>query len=293
MWRGINFGGALDGGPDWIRDRHFDDVRDAGLNLVRVPVKWAPDSPEFERVDEVVASALRRDLDVIVDVHHFDELSASVEAHRARFLALWARLAEHYAEASPRLHFELLNEPHDPMTAEEWNSLLPEALAVVREINPGRLVIVGPTRWNILDALSTLRVPDDDNLVVTFHYYSPFRFTHQGAGWVEGAGDWLGTTWGTEEDHDRVAAEFEKAASWAATEGRQLFLGEFGAMDTVDLEARAQWAACVRSHAEQHGIGWAYWNFACEFAAFDLPQTRWHPPLREALLPSRRGVGGA
>jgi endoglucanase len=62
----------------------------------------------------------------------------------------------------------------------------------VRASNPERTVIAGPARWNIVDALPELRLPDDDRLTVTVHYYSPFRFTHQGADWLEGAAGWRG-----------------------------------------------------------------------------------------------------
>ena len=42
----------------------------------------------------------------------------------------------------------------------------------------------------------TLDVPDDAHLIVTFHYYLPFEFTHQGAEWIGDASNaWLGTTW--------------------------------------------------------------------------------------------------
>ena len=44
----------------------------------------------------------------------------------------------------------------------------------------------------------------DPNLIVTIHNYEPFHFTHQGAGWVEGGSDWLGTGW--DGTPDEVAA---------------------------------------------------------------------------------------
>jgi endoglucanase len=152
LGRGINLGGAHDGGSDdggWLEERHFDAVRDAGFDTVRLPVKWSahagaspPYSIErslFERVDRAVERALRRALNVVLDVYHYDELCADRDRHAPRFLALWAQIAQRYAGAGPRLCFELLNEPHAPMTAPEWNELLASALAVVRASNPERL----------------------------------------------------------------------------------------------------------------------------------------------------------
>ena len=269
-------------------------VREAGFDTVRLPVKWAAhadasapftiDGSFLELVDRAIEWALRRDLCVVLDIHHFDELSADPDAHAARFLALWSQIGEHYAGASDRLCFELLNEPHDPMSPERWNRLLADALTVVRASNPERAVIVGPVRWNIPDALPALRLPDDDRLIVGMHYYSPFRFTHQGAGWIEGAGEWLGASWGTDADRARVRADLERAAAWARAQDRPLFLGEFGTIADADLAARAAWTAHVRSEAERLGMSWAYWDFATDFGAFDVSRHAWRAPLRQALL---------
>jgi endoglucanase len=269
-------------------------VREAGLDTVRLPVKWsahsgatAPytiDRSFFDHVDRAVGWALRRDLGVVLDIHHFGELSADADGHAARFLALWSQISEHYASASEWLWFELLNEPHPPMTPEQWNRLLADALAVVRASNPERAVIVGPIRWNIPDALPTLRLPDDDHLIVAVHYYSPFRFTHQGADWVEEAGDWQGIAWGTDAERARVRVDLERAAAWARAHDRPLFLGEFGTIENADTAARVAWTTLVRSEAERLGMSWAYWDFATDFGAFDASRHAWRPPLRHALL---------
>jgi endoglucanase len=40
----------------------------------------------------------------------------------------------------------------------------------------------------------------------------------------------------------------------------------------------------VRAEAERLGFGWAYWEFATDFGAYDLGRRAWHEPLRRALL---------
>jgi endoglucanase len=298
LGRGISFGGALDvddeDAGDWLDERHFDVVRDAGFDTIRLPVKWsahmatsppyAVDAAFFDRVDRAVECGLRRDLNVVLDVHHFDELCMDAARHAPRFLALWSQIAQRYADLSARLCFELLNEPHDPMAAQEWNDLLAAALAVVRTSNPERTVIAGPGLWNTVDGLPELRLPDDAHLIATIHYYSPFAFTHQGVDWLEGADRWLGTTWGTDADRARVRTDLARAAAWAHGHGRRLFLGEFGVHRTVVQASRAAWTTLVRTEAERLGVSWAYWDFATDFGAFDLGRHAWRAPLAQALV---------
>src|SRR3954454_3253246 len=299
LGRAISFGGALDddrpNAGRWLVEAHFDAVKAAGFDTVRLPVKWsahqAPAPPHrvdpafLERVDRAVEAALARGLAVVLDVHHFDALSDRRDAGDERQLrALWDEVARRYAGAGSGLWFELLNEPHGAMDAERWNRLLVEALAAVRAVSPERGAIVGPGRWDTVDALAGLRLPDDERLAATVHYYSPFRFTHQGAGWLPRARGWLGTRWGTPAERARVREDLERAAAWARARGVPLLLGEFGTTSAARTADRAAWTAAVRAEAERLGIAWCYWDYATEFGAYDLRRGAWDEPLRAALL---------
>jgi endoglucanase len=253
--KGINLAGD-------VHDEDLDIVREAGFDLVRLPVVWA--DADRAAVDRTVEAALRRGFSVVLDVHHFTGTGEEL-------VALWRELGVRYEGVT----FELLNEPVD---AEWWNAWLPRVLDVV----PRRPVIVGPGRWNTVGALSSLRLPDDEDLIVTVHYYSPFRFTHQGAGWLERSDAWLGARWGSDEEHARVARELGAAAAWATP--RPLFLGEFGTLETGSMPDRAAWTRRVRTEAEQLGLDWCYWDFATDFGAFDRAAGAWREPLKSALL---------
>lgn len=298
LGRGINIGNALDA-PDApgvrLAARHLELVRAAGFDTVRLPVKWsaragaeapyAIDGAFFGQVDRAVGLALERGLNVVLNVHHYDELHEDVGGQSARFLGLWRQVAERYADRPDRLYLELLNEPRPPMTAGDWNGLLAEALAVVRASNPRRMVIVGSAEMSDVGALPELVLPDsDDRLIVTAHYYHPFAFTHQGAAWTPGSDRWTGTTWGTDADRAAVRADLDAAAAWAREHDRPLFVGEFGAYERADLDSRARWTAFVRSELERHGIGWCYWEFGTDFGAFDQSRGAWREPLLRALL---------
>ena len=140
----------------------------------------------------------------------------------------------------------------------------------------------------LADKLPELKLPEDDRrLIATFHYYSPFEFTHQGAEWVgQDAQQWLGTTWtATPEQREAVADQFDAVARWSREHDRPVFLGEFGAYSKAPDESRATWTAFIRAEAERRGFSWSYWEFCSGFGAYDPQAGRWRPELLKALVP--------
>src|ERR1035437_4980153 len=142
-------------------------------------------APEiFARADCVVTNAMAAKLAVIINIHHFDALTSDPAGQTEKFLAIWRQVAAHYAKFTKTLTFELLNEPKDAATTAVMNPIYDKAIGEIRKTNPHRIVFVGPGRWNSIDELKNLVLPDDDNLIVTVHCYDPFYFTHQGATWA-------------------------------------------------------------------------------------------------------------
>jgi endoglucanase len=227
-------------------------------------------------------------LQTVINFHHFEELYENPEAERTRFLSLWNQVAERYQDLPASVVFEILNEPHGNLDDTRWNTLLVEALRVIRSSNPDRMVMVGPASWNNYRALDTLQLPEDDRrLIVTFHYYDPFPFTHQGAEWVEDSAPWLGTTWeGSGSERADVTTAFDQVAGWAKEHNRPISLGEFGAYSRADEVSRVRWTAFIARQAERRGFSWAYWEFGSGFGAFDREQGRWRSGLLRALVPA-------
>ena len=208
---------------------------------------------------------------------------------RKRLGAFWEQVAPRYRSAPRSVLFELLNEPHAKLDAQAWNALLADMLAIVRRTNPTRTVVIGPTGWNNLGELPGLKLPDADrNILVTFHYYEPFRFTHQGASWTDMVG-LRGIGWGDAADRTRLAADFAKVAAWSRQAGRPVLLGEFGAYDRggIPIELRAAYDSAVAREAEKNGFAWAYWQFDSDFVAWDMARDAWVAPIRDALVPKR------
>jgi len=303
--RGVNLS-ALEAPKegDWgvvLKEEYFELIKSAGFDSVRIPVRWSAHAeasppcridPEFlARIDWAVEQALSRRLEVVLNMHHYEEIFSKPDEHRERFTAIWRQIAEHYKDRPPALALELLNEPHDKLTAEKWNRTATETIAAIRAANPTRRIVVGPVGWNAIGELDTLVLPEQDrNLVVTVHYYSPFQFTHQGAGWVGGeASKWIGTKWtGTRAEKWAVARDLDKAIAWAVKHRRPIYLGEFGAYSKGDLESRARWTRFVADEAIARKMGLGYWEFCSGFGVYDPERRQWIEPLKEALLPSGR-----
>lgn len=301
LGRGVNLGNALEAPVlgAWgmeVRPEYIQRIAEAGFDSVRVPIRWsahAEQSPPYaidpqflKLVDGIVDQSLEAGLAVVINFHHYEELYADPDGELTRFLELWRQVATRYRDRSSQLVFEILNEPHGELSHERWQAMLPKLLAVVRESNPKRAILIGPGDWNNVDALSKLRLPADDPMLIgTFHYYSPFRFTHQQASWVEGADQWREIPWrGEAAELEAIAADFDKAQRWAKEQNRPVYLGEFGAYSAADLESRARWTAAIAREARRRGFSFAYWEFGAGFGVYDRESGQWRQPLKQALL---------
>jgi endoglucanase len=299
LGRGVNIIGY---DPLWrardqarFQERHFQLLKEAGFQSVRINLHafrhmdkadgWALSPAWFETLDWAVRGATRNGLLAILDLHEFGALGNDAEGHKAQFLAFWKQVAAHYRNAPDAVIFEILNEPNKALTPVLWNQYLREALAIIRESNPTRTVIVGPAFWNSVDHLDELELPDGDrHLIVTVHYYKPMLFTHQGARWTDHK-DKSGVTWGTEEERKAVQNDFAKVSSWAGKNKRPIFLGEFGAYDKGPMESRVRYTDFVARTAEASGWSWAYWQFDSDFILYDIQRDTWVEPILSALVP--------
>jgi endoglucanase len=302
LGRGINLGNALEAPHegDWgvtLKAEYFSKIKAAGFQNVRIPVRWsahaareAPYTIEpkfFARVDWAVHEALKNQLMPVLNMHHYGEIYKDPDGNRRRFSGLWQQIAEHYRAFPPELILELLNEPNGKLDAAHWNPILVEALRVVRQSNPTREVVVGPTSWNNINDLVRLQLPDNDrHLIVTVHYYNPFQFTHQGATWAgPQTQTWLGTRWtGSSAERKAVERDFDKAVAWAVAHRRPIYLGEFGSYSRADMDSRARWTRFVADAALERKMGFAYWEFCSGFGTYDPKSDTWIAPIEEALV---------
>lgn len=297
LGNGINLGNDLDAWPgeegSWTgkviaQESFFDDYKRMGFDSVRVPVTWGATAssgrlsregaksavdPQFMKRTETVAGwGIDAGLTVVINAHHEDWIRTltgpSYQAQKVRFVALWTQIAEHFQNWPPQLVFEVLNEPQGKMTNADVNDLNRTILAVIRASNPTRVVILGPARYNALDALTdgVFTVPSpgtDSHIIANFHNYNPWSFAGQSTG-----------TWGSAADVAKMNSELSSAARWAKNKGVPLYMGEYGVTfvfnhKKTDLTSRAIWYRQVHRAAKENGISMAAWDDSGDFKLYD------------------------
>lgn len=296
--RCMNMGNALEAPSEgeWgytIRASDLALIRNAGFDTVRVPIKWsarAKIAPPYTidglfeaRVDTVVNQALARGLNVIINVHHYDELNDDPATHLPRLYAIWDQLFLHFADAPEGVIFEFLNEPHSEMGPAEIDEMNRYLLTRARVLHPDRWIIVPGANWGHMEGLEDTSPPYDSRVITTFHFYNPFEFTHQGATWTKPQRP-VGVDWGSAADREAVVKTFDRAVAFREKTGMPIFLGEFGAYKAADLQARARWTRFVRASAEARDIGWCHWDWATGFPVYDQALEDWIAPMRDALI---------
>lgn len=301
MRRGVNLGNALEAPSEgaWgyvIEPDHLAAIAGAGFDGVRLPVRWDAHAAQIQpyaiapdflgRVEQIVTAALARGLFVQLDMHHYQDLIDDPARQRARFIALWTQIAEHFAGASEKLLFEPLNEPHGPnWPVSRVNAFEDLAVNAVRTLSPTRFAVRGGPNWNSIDGLvEWTPSPRLTHCGATVHYYEPRPFTHQNAPWLGAGAPRFDREWGTPDDLHAVAADAERAARWARVHQLPLQVGEFGAIADAPLAQRARWTRTVRQTFENLGAGWCVWDFAGAFRIWDPDQKRFIPEMLAALI---------
>jgi endoglucanase len=301
--RGVNIGNSLESPKegDWdvtLQEEYFQLIKDAGFNSIRLPVRWdshamekAPYTldPNFmARIDWAIKNALSRNLVLTINMHNYYDFFKDPNNHKERFLAIWQQIAERYKDYPNTLLFEAINEPQDNLKGvPEWNAMLKEWLAVIRKSNPNRIVVIGSANFNNYYEVKGLELPKDDRkIIVTFHYYMPNKFTHQGAPWTPDSNRYLGLKWGTDQEKRTVERDFKVVANWAKENNRPIYLGEFGVFYKADPNSRFQWTKTVADEAVNQGFSFTYWEFChTNFGIYDPKTKVWNKQLLEALIP--------
>lgn len=322
--RGINFGGWLSQ-CDHTKARYdgFLGKADAervagwGFDHVRLPFDYNVVADGWTYLDRAADWCEECGLDLILDLHKaegydFNDVGIAErntlfnnDALKARFVALWEKIAVRYGSRS-HVAFELLNEVVEEEVAAPWNALIADAVRAIRKHAKDTPIIYGGIQWNSARTLKLLDAPADANVIYTFHFYEPLIFTHQKAPWVpnmpmDGEIRYPETmAYYIEQSRplgykgkdvtdcdatgrgDRLISDMVREARAVADRaGVRLYCGEFGVIDRAPAADTLNWFRDVLSVFGDGGIGCAIWSYKeMDFGLIDAH----YDPIRDDLV---------
>ncbi len=284
----------------------FQQIQSLGCDVIRLPINLhfmtsgAPDYQVdpllFTFLDQPVAWAEQLGLHLILDNHTFDP-NTNTDPNVGSILAkVWKQVAEHYKDGPANLYYEILNEPHGISDA-LWGSIQGRVIDSIRTVDTTHTLIVGGSGYNGYNNLAPLPVYPDDKLIYTFHFYDPFIFTHQGAGWVQPsmeplagvpfphdparmppvppslAGSWIASgmqNYGVDGTIQKVQQLIDIADQFRQSRQVPVFCGELGVyIPNSPAADRVAWYQVVRTYLESKNIAWTTWDYHGGFGLFE------------------------
>lgn len=247
-------------------------------------------------LDAAVKMILGQGLAVVIDLHPESSFKARLSDDNfvEQFADFWRALARHYSTYPPdSVFFEILNEPelHDRY---RWMGIQSRLASAIRDGAPQHTIVATGASWSADDELLFLQPLHDPNVIYDFHFYEPGVFTHQGATWSVNYWHYLkGVAYPSNPanaekasaavpdpanllyvirygldhwDATRIDAEIAQVADWAKRWNVSVVCDEFGVYrQYADPNDRAAWIHDVRTSLENHGIGWAMWDYSGGF----------------------------
>ncbi len=320
---GINLGGWISQYPAY-EHRHFqsfiikDDITriaDWGFDHVRLPIDYPvlenDENPGqyleqgFSYIDNCVHWCEENGLNIIIDLHKapgyaFDDLGKASLFNdirmQQRLINIWQAIASRYGEKPNRIALELLNEI-TLSSSDPWNALYPKLIDTIRPLAPQSLIIIGGNQYNAADQMQYLQILDDDNILYTFHHYSPLVVTHYHAPWLNfteeyrhmisypGQGkapepgfmdrypQWnYSDEFSDEVYFDKVyqAEKILPALDFSRKINQPVYCGEFGVIDVAPLQNRLNWTRDFIELLIESKVGRALWSYkALDFGLVD------------------------
>ena len=264
----------------------IDAVKNAGFNAIRIPVSWAKCADSnynirtdwMDRVKQIVDFAVSNDMYIILNTHHdediFKFLNRNLEESKKALKKIWEQIAEAFKDYNEKLIFEDLNEPRTIGSPSEWNGGTAEErnnLNILHQIfvdtirasggnNEKRILMVSTyAASSTAAAMNGLSIPNDptntkNKIIVSIHAYEPYNFALNENSPVN--------TWdsGNPADTSPIIERIDRAYDLFVSKGLPVIMGEFGAMDKNNEEARAQWAQYYVNYAMGKGIKCFWWD---------------------------------
>ena len=279
-------------------------VKDSGFNAIRIPVTWAEHMDEttiqkewLDRVQEVVDYAYNEGMFVIVNMHHddyiwFEPQPGSYNGDSMRLQYIWEQIAERFKGYDDKLLFEGMNEPRTVGSAMEWMGGTAEERSIVNKYaqvfvdtvrasggnNANRTLIV-PTYAASAEsiALNEMSVPSGKNIILSVHYYAPWKFS-----------DGTETAF-TDSGKTEIDSKFEELNQKFVSKGIPVLIDECGCVNSASESMRCDYYRYYISSAKSQGLKCFIWDNGkmsgeSSFGLFDRGTLTWNNAILNAIM---------
>lgn len=274
-FRGFNLDGIRNNGRSEV---DLDALAKTGANMVRigVPLKrcgacvsYDLAHPDLATLDRLINALAKRSIYVlIVLVPGGDERGPfwTSPALQASFIDQWKILAARYKDSPNVAGFDLLNEPVPPGRTyadrqSQWLAYAETLGKEIRTVDPSRVLIVESAPDATASSFSTMRPLLLDNVVYSFHSYSPFALTHQGV--AEEASELM--TYGTTPDMDvnpqKLFRLLAIVQDFASKHNVPVLVGEFSIVKWAPQGSAKRYISDSLYYFEAKGWSWMYHDF--------------------------------
>ncbi len=279
-------------------------VKDAGFNSIRIPVTWGEhmtgdtiNADWLARVREVVDYAYDLDMFVIINMHHddyiwFEPSDSEYPADSAKLKAIWSQIASCFADYGDRLLFEGMNEPRTVGSEKEWIGGTPAERAVINRYAKDFVDTVRKTGGNNLHrsliitsyaasadtaALNDVVVPTSKNIILSIHYYAPWKFSD---GSVTDFND---------SGKAELDTKFAELKQKFIDKGTPVIVGEFGCINAAPESERQEYYKYYVEAARKQGIKCFVWDNNItsgeqSFGIFNRGALTWNQLILSAIM---------
>lgn len=269
-------------------------VRNGGFNTIRIPttwyehLEWDQDSQMYmisdswmDYVHQVVDYAYDLDMFIILNIHHEDFINvngftdASYADASKKLHDIWSQVAEEFKDYDQHLIFEGMNEPREKGTANEWTSGTDASRDYVNRLNavfvdavrsngsaPNSerlLMLPGYCARHEAAAVNAIEIPANaGNVAISVHAYEPYYFAM--ATDDKSNHNFPGSSGWGESYEDNLNKLFDRLKGVIQNKNVPIIIGEFGASDFDNTDARVAWAKAYLSRAKEAGIPCVLWD---------------------------------
>ncbi|HBK46263.1 MAG TPA: cellulase [Xanthomonadaceae bacterium] len=239
-----------------------------GMNIVRLPFLWERlqpqargelDAAQLELLKKAVAQAKANGLHLILDVHNYAKYNGTrldqLDGGSAALADLWTRLAREFGNDRAVI-FGLMNEPNG-ISATDWAAVAQASINAIRATGASNLILVpgtaytGAHNWVSGGYGATTNAQAQDDLHDPLNHYAIELHQYLDANYSGTSGECASTTIGVDK--------LRGVTAWLRQQGRQGFLGEFGAGDNDTCRQALDGLLGFLQDNRDVWLGWTYW----------------------------------